>query len=437
MTGFTGTVDVSSTGVLWAGSGTTAAFTAGVLASHSVTISNAGSFTITATKTAGSETGTSNAFTVNAGAFTKLQILVPGETAAPGTASGRTGLPDYVAAGTPITLTVNAVDAYWNVVSSTHTVGITATDAGATLPGNAALVGGTKTFSLTLNTDGTHWVTATDITDGAKTPHTSQGITVYADRSTIRTGSFVKTSGTGSVDQVVAHGLSGTPKALILWTDAKSNESFSAELALSFGFTDGTTSLSVGGASQNGVGTSNAARRIGTKLLTIIPPTSTSGPLVEAAFKSWDSTNFTITWNPNTATSYVIHYIAIGGTEVSAKVLNWQQPNTTGNKAVTGVGFQPTVVLHATRARFTQRWTRAISTGVWPGRDGLRRRPVGQHDSKPGRHRHQQRHAAGPADRRRPLPNQHHPHRRQENRLRVDGFRRLHAQLQRRPGGHP
>ncbi|MDA2923343.1 DUF2341 domain-containing protein [Acidobacteria bacterium AH-259-L09] len=61
------TVDITSTGTLSAGGGTTAAFTSGVLASHSVTISNAGTFTITATKTAGTASGTSNSFTVNAG----------------------------------------------------------------------------------------------------------------------------------------------------------------------------------------------------------------------------------------------------------------------------------------------------------------------------------------------------------------------------------
>ena len=64
LTSFTGTVDITSTGTLSAGGGTTAAFTAGVLASTSVTISNAGTFTITATRTAGTETGTSNAFMV-------------------------------------------------------------------------------------------------------------------------------------------------------------------------------------------------------------------------------------------------------------------------------------------------------------------------------------------------------------------------------------
>ena len=49
-------------------------FTNGVLASHSVTISNTGSFTITATDSvgglgSGTETGVSNFFTVDPGAL--------------------------------------------------------------------------------------------------------------------------------------------------------------------------------------------------------------------------------------------------------------------------------------------------------------------------------------------------------------------------------
>ncbi len=62
---FTGTVDITSTGTLSSGSGTTATFTAGVLSSHGVTISNGGNFTITATRTSGVQTGTSNSFSVN------------------------------------------------------------------------------------------------------------------------------------------------------------------------------------------------------------------------------------------------------------------------------------------------------------------------------------------------------------------------------------
>ena len=146
----------------------------------SVTLKTAGSRTITATDiTDGTKTAsTSPPITVNPGPFTKLQLLVPGETAAPGTASGKTGTPTTAGAGAAFTVTVNAVDANWNVVSSTHAVRITSSDPAAILPADAALVAGTRTFSVTLNTPGSRTVTATDITDHTKTANTSPAITV-------------------------------------------------------------------------------------------------------------------------------------------------------------------------------------------------------------------------------------------------------------------
>ena len=129
---------------------------------------------------------TSPSITVTAGAFTKLQLLLPGETAAPGTPSGKTGTPNAQTAGTAFTVTVNAVDNNWNVVNViTDLVGITSSDVNATLPSNAALVAGTKTFSVTLKTAGTATLTATDISDGSKTASTSPSVTVNA-------GSFTK-----------------------------------------------------------------------------------------------------------------------------------------------------------------------------------------------------------------------------------------------------
>ncbi len=150
--------------------------------SFSVTLKTAGSKTVTATDaTDGAKTpNTSPSITVNAGAFTKLQILAPGETAAPGTATGKTGTPSAQTAGSAYTVTVNAVDANWNLVASTDTVGITSSDANATLPANAALVAGTKNFSVTLKTAGSKTVTATDATDGAKSPDTTPATTVNA-----------------------------------------------------------------------------------------------------------------------------------------------------------------------------------------------------------------------------------------------------------------
>jgi hypothetical protein len=148
----------------------------------SVTLKTAGSRTVTATDLSdGTKTAsTSPAITVNAGTFTKLQVLVPGETAAPGTASGKTGTPSTQGAGVAFTVAVNAVDANWNVASSTHTVGITSSDPAATLPASAALVAGSRAFSIALNTAGSRTVTATDLSDGTKTASTSPAINVVA-----------------------------------------------------------------------------------------------------------------------------------------------------------------------------------------------------------------------------------------------------------------
>src|SRR5205814_792389 len=138
--------------------------------------------TITLNFTAsGLTTATSDNIVVSPAAFAKLQLLVPGETAAPATASGKTGTPTASTAATAFNITVNAVDNFWNVVNSiTDTVDIASTDANATLPADAALVSGTRTLSVTFKTAGTRTFTATDITDGSKTANTSPSITANA-----------------------------------------------------------------------------------------------------------------------------------------------------------------------------------------------------------------------------------------------------------------
>ena len=140
----------------------------------SVKFATAGSRTVTATDTSdGTKTpNTSPAITVNAGAFVKMQLLMPGETAVPGTATGKTGSPTAQTAGTGYSVVVNAVDANWNLVSSTHTVGLASSDPFATLPANTALAAGTRTLSVTNRTAGTHTFTVSNITDGTKTPNT-------------------------------------------------------------------------------------------------------------------------------------------------------------------------------------------------------------------------------------------------------------------------
>jgi len=149
----------------------------------SVTLKTTGSATITANDIANSSiTGsTSPSIAVNAGAFAKLQILAPGETAAPGTATGKTGTAAVQTAGTTFNVAINAVDANWNRISTINdVVGLTCSDVNAGLDANAALSGGTTTLSVMPRTAGSTTVTATDITDAAKTANTTPGITVAA-----------------------------------------------------------------------------------------------------------------------------------------------------------------------------------------------------------------------------------------------------------------
>src|SRR5206468_1964567 len=148
----------------------------------SLILKTAGSSTVTATdQTDGSKSAnTSPSTTINAGVFAKLQLLMPGETAAPGSATGKTGSATAQIAGSSFNVTVNAVDANWNLVSSTDTIAITSSDANAALPANAALVAGTKTFSITAKTAGSATVTATDSSDGSKTANTSPSTTINA-----------------------------------------------------------------------------------------------------------------------------------------------------------------------------------------------------------------------------------------------------------------
>ena len=141
-----------------------------------VTLKAAGSRTVSVS--GDSKSGVSGTVAVGPGPFVQLQVLVPGETAAPGSATGKTGTPTQQSANTPVSVTVNAVDSLWNVVSSTDTAAITSSDASAVLPPNGALVAGTGTFSVTFETGGSTTVTATDVTDGTKTSCTSVAIGV-------------------------------------------------------------------------------------------------------------------------------------------------------------------------------------------------------------------------------------------------------------------
>lgn len=147
----------------------------------SVTFRTAGARTITATDITNSAVApsTSAAVAVGAGPFARLQLLVPGETAAPGSPTGKTGTPAAQAGGFAFGVTVSAVDANWNLVSSSDTIRLTSTDPLAVLPPDTVLSDGTRSFSVSLRTTG-QTITATDLTDATKASSTSPAISLSA-----------------------------------------------------------------------------------------------------------------------------------------------------------------------------------------------------------------------------------------------------------------
>ncbi|WP_207428581.1 T9SS type A sorting domain-containing protein [Pedobacter sp. SYSU D00535] len=149
--------------------------------SFSITLRAVGATTITATNVPDNTINATVTTDVVVGPFARLQIILPGEIATPGTSTGKTGTPQPQTAGSPFNVTVNAVDAAWNVITTaTDQIDISSTDVNATLPPNAALVNGTQSFSITMKTAGSRTIRAADLTDASKTANTSPSFNVLA-----------------------------------------------------------------------------------------------------------------------------------------------------------------------------------------------------------------------------------------------------------------
>lgn len=111
--------------------------------------------------------------------FSKLQILFPGETNAPNTVSGKVGTPNTINSGDTVSMTVNAVDSTFHLIPSVaDTIHITSTDGVAIIQNDAALVNGTGTYLIQLNTAGTQTVSAADTTTVTIPTATSTSVNV-------------------------------------------------------------------------------------------------------------------------------------------------------------------------------------------------------------------------------------------------------------------
>jgi len=140
-----------------------------------ITLVTGGTSQITVTAAGGLTSNTTSVFVMPAPAA-KLFVLVPGESALPGSPFGKTGVASTQTAGTPFAVTANLVDNYWNRINSTETatVLLQPDDPFLTSASTQTLQNGTTVFYTTLKTATTSgWkLTASDV-DGISPLYTS------------------------------------------------------------------------------------------------------------------------------------------------------------------------------------------------------------------------------------------------------------------------
>lgn len=173
---------------------------------------------------------------------------------------------------------------------------------------------------------------------GATATRSAKGVAA----TVVKVGTFTTNTSTGA--QVVTHDLGEVPKGAIFWAIGRSATGFGGGSAYpAIGVSDGTTNLSV----ANGHEPTNHYRGIRNSALHLLTGTGTQW--LEFSVTSWTSTTMTINLNiADGAAGRLINYQLIGGGAVSAKVLSWTTPTSTGNKVVTGVGFSSDLVFHVT-----------------------------------------------------------------------------------------
>ena len=173
------------------------------------------------------KTGTSNNFVVNPGPYHQLQVILPGENAAGGTANGKTGTPTNQTAGTPFNITVRAVDQYWNLVPGVNNrVGLTSTDTFAWMPSDTTLSNGQRVIPVRLHKSGNQTITATDLDDSNILTNTSSQVLivggafarvlVLAPGETVAPGTASGRAGTAT-DQSINYSFTVTVLATDQW----------------------------------------------------------------------------------------------------------------------------------------------------------------------------------------------------------------------------
>lgn len=156
-------------------------------------------------------------------------------------------------------------------------------------------------------------------------------------------GSFQRSGCAATCSQSIT-GVGFQPKAIILFSDKQTSEGFAQDLTFSFGASTGSSqsASSSWGSVDAGASSDAGRRRSITDVLTLFSAGSPTNS-ARASLTSFDSDGFTLSWTfTNDSNQDIIHYVAIGGSEiVSAKVGQITIATSGASQAFTDPGFQP------------------------------------------------------------------------------------------------
>jgi len=163
----------------------------------------------------------------------------------------------------------------------------------------------------------------------------------------VKKGTFTKATTTGT--QTIS-GVGFTPKAVILWWTRQTSYGELAAIHVGYGAATnygGTyQNRGVAFASDDAAGSANTGRRRSETYSIIILSSGAPVLAAQASVTAFNSDGFTLNWQTNEARADIIHFIALGGIDLSnTKAGSFSLTTTTGNQGITGVGFQPDFIM--------------------------------------------------------------------------------------------
>ncbi len=171
---------------------------------------------------------------------------------------------------------------------------------------------------------------------------------VYAPSFSVKVSSF-NSSGTGCTPGCTQSvtGVGFQPKALILFGTDELYNQYDNGLELHIGFSDGTNDRAIAMDVNDNVDPTNTCRTNSETLIIKTLLSCNGGSTgAEAELQSFDSDGFTLNWLDVLGTGGGVQYIALGGSDITnVKVGTITSGTSTGNKAYTGVGFQPDFIM--------------------------------------------------------------------------------------------